>query len=74
MHVFTLFPHIIVFVIMCANSCKCVSYPKACYLGEFFILVGVENWLGNARMYNGYMKNKYKEKKNESDSTLNFHY
>ena len=28
-----------------------------------FILVDVENWLGNVRMYNGYMKNKYKEKK-----------
>ena len=38
-----------------------------------FILVDVENWLGNVRMYNGYMKNKEKEKK-ESDSTLNFHY
>ena len=38
-----------------------------------FILVDVENWLGNVRMYNGYMKNKQKEK-NESDSTLNFHY
>ena len=52
MHVFTLFPHIIVFVIMCANSCKWVSYSKACYLGEF---LDVENWLGNVRMHNGYI-------------------
>ena len=27
-------------------------------LGGVFILVDVENWLGNVRMYNGYMKNK----------------
>ena len=58
MHALTLFPHIIVFVIMCAN---------ACYFGGGggggFILVDVENWLDNVRMYNGYMKNKTKEKK-----------
>ena len=27
-------------------------------LGGVFILVDVENWLDNVRMYNGYMKNK----------------
>ena len=31
-------------------------------LGGVLILVDVENWLDNVRMYNGYMKNKQKEK------------
>ena len=42
-------------------------------LGGVLILVDVENWLDNVQMLNGYMKIKEKEK-NESDSTLNFHY
>ena len=59
MHVFTLFPHIIVFVII--NSHQSVQSPVNafhigrlnCYFEEF-----VDNWLDNARMYNGYIKNK----------------
>ena len=31
-------------------------------LGGVLILVDVENWLDNVRMYNGYLKNKQKEK------------
>ena len=42
-------------------------------LGGVLILVDVENWLDNVRRYNGFMKIN-KKIKNESDSTLNFHY
>ena len=74
MHVFILFPHICNSKLSseCANSCKCVSYSKA-LLGGVLILVDVENWLGTARMCNGYIKIN-KKKKNESDITLDFHY
>ena len=63
MHVFTLFHDICNDKLSseCANSCKCVSYSKACYLGGgggggVLILVDVENWLDTARMCNGYIK------------------
>ena len=59
MRVFTLFPHIKDFVII--NSHQSVQFPVNafqirrlyCYLG-----VDVENWLDNARMYNGYINQK----------------
>ena len=72
MHVFTLFPHIIVFCnnklsSECADSCIFVSYSKVKLLlgwggGGGLILVDVENWLDNARMYNGYLKINKKKK------------
>ena len=75
MQVFTLFPHIIVVFFCnnklsseCADSCIFVSYSKVKLLlgcgggGGGLILVDVENWLDNARMYNGYLKINKKKK------------
>ena len=42
-------------------------------LGGVFILVDVENWLGNVECTMAIWKINKKDK-NESDSTLNFHY
>ena len=70
MHVFTLFP-ILLFFFVITNSHQSVQIPVYsfhirrlnCYWGEGgLILVDVENWLDNARMYNGYLKINKKKK------------
>ena len=60
MHVFTLFPHIIVFVII--NSRQSVQIPVNAFhirrlvtwggggVGAVLIIVDVENWLDNVRI------------------------
>ena len=74
MHVFTLFAHIIFFFFVITNSHQSVQIPVYsfhirrlnCYWGGGggggLILVDVENWLDNARMYNGYLKINKKKK------------
>ena len=71
MHVFTLFP-ILLFFFVITNSHQSVQIPVYsfhirrlnCYWGGGggLILVDVENWLDNARMYNGYSKINKKKK------------